>query len=117
MQNHIEIIDENYYGNGEFDFIKDKSTKMFLQSAYKAISVCELWNWLRIYEPPSGFMFSSAPELEQLKQEFAKDPINNNHSGASYGCMMRDMEYIAKNGYTNYKNLFCIILDLRGLQI
>ncbi len=95
-------IDELYYGNGEFDFVKDESTKMFLKSAHRAISACELWNWLRIYDPPSGFMFSLEPELERIKQELAKDPFNDNHSGASYGCMMRNMEYIAKNGYNSY---------------
>ena len=102
MQNHIEIIDELYYGNGEFVFINDESTKRVLKSAHRAISVCKLWNWLRIYEPPSGFMFSLAPELERIKQELAKDAINDNHSGASYGCIMRTMEYIAKNGYNCY---------------
>ena len=106
MENNIVIFDEFYYGNGEFDFIKDELTKKFLISAHRAISMCELWNWLRIYEPPSGFMFSSTSELEEIKNTIFKDPINNNHSGASYAFIMRDMEYIAKHGYDNYKNNF-----------
>jgi hypothetical protein len=34
-----------------------------------------------------------------------KDPVNDGHSGASYGCTMRVMEYIAKNGYDSLKLL------------
>jgi len=105
MENNIQVFDEMYYGNGEFDFIKDKSVKEQLKSAHKAITLCELWNWLRIYEPPPkrGFMWSTSPELDRLQEQMWKDPINNQHSGSSYGLIMREMEYIAKNGYENYK--------------
>ena len=66
----MEIIDELHYGNGEFDFVRDKTTREFLKSAHKTISLCELWNWLRIYEPPpnQGFMWSKIPELDKFKQ-------------------------------------------------
>jgi hypothetical protein len=104
----MEIIDEAHYGNGEFDFVKDKSTKEFLKSAHKAISLCELWNWMRIYEPPpnEGFMWSKTPELDKINQQFWKDPINEYHSGSSHAFIMREMEFIAKNGYNNYKNIY-----------
>ena len=108
MENNIEVIDETYYGNGNFEFVRDKSQREFLKSAHKAISICELWNWLRIYEPPAnrGFAFNSTPEIDKLEEQMWKDKINGNHSGASYGNIMRDMEYIAKNGYENYKNTY-----------
>jgi hypothetical protein len=104
--NNIKVIDEIDYGNGEFEFINDNYVKEILKSAHKAISLCELWNWLRIYEPPSGkgFMFNSTPELDKINEQMWKDPINNNHSGGSYAFVMRQMEYIAKNNYNNYKN-------------
>ena len=35
-----------------------------------------------------------------------KDPYNGNHSGSSYGSIMRDMEYIAKNGYDSFAQGF-----------
>jgi hypothetical protein len=105
MENNIIVYDELYYGNGEFDFIEDQTYKDFLKSAHKAISICELWNWIRIYEPPpnSGFMLSIKPELNRLKQQMWKDPINDFHSASSFGLIMRDMEYIAKHGYENFK--------------
>jgi hypothetical protein len=32
-----------------------------------------------------------------------KDPINMDHSGSSYGWIMREIEYIAKYGYSKYE--------------
>jgi hypothetical protein len=108
MENNIKIYDEMYYGNGEFDFVRDEFTKEFLKSAHRAISLCELWDWMRIYEPQAdkGFMWSKTPELDRLNQQIFKDPINGCHSGSSYGFIMRQMEDIAKNGYENYKNRY-----------
>jgi len=98
-------MDKTYYGNGDFNFIKDESTKEFLKSAHAAITLCELWDWMRTYQPPhnTGFMWTKTPELDRLNQQMWKDPINSNHSGSSYGAIMREMEYIAKNGYDTYK--------------
>ena len=108
MENNIQVYDEVDYGDGEFEFVRDQSTRDFLKSAHKAISLCELWNWLRIYEPEpnKGFMWSKTPELDRLNQQMWKDPVNCYHSGSSYGATMREMEYIAKNGYENYKNTY-----------
>jgi len=108
MDQEIRIFDETYYGNGNFDFVKDMTTREFLQSAHKAITLCKLWNWIRIYQPTKdrGFMLGNIQELDKLQEEMWKDPINDNHSGISYGSTMREMEYIAKNGYENYKNTF-----------
>ena len=102
------IMDEMYYGNGEFEFIKSEFERKCLKSAHKAISTCELWEWLRLYIPQDniGFMWSSTPELDKLNQELWKDPINECHSGSSHGMMMRTMDYIAKNGYSQYKQNF-----------
>ena len=107
MENII-IMDETYYGNGEFEFIQSEFQKACLKSAHKAISTCELWNWIRLYIPleNKGFMWSLTPELDRINQELWKDPINECHSGSSHGMMMRTMEYIAKNGYSQYKQNF-----------
>ena len=101
----MEIFDETYYGNGDFDFIQDQDTKAFLKSAHKAISLCELWNWMRIYEPPpnTGFMWSKTLELDRIQKQMWKDDINCLHSGSSYGAIMREMQFIAKHGYEHFK--------------
>ena len=99
--------DSEYFGDGEFDF-SDKYSRDFLKSAHQTISRCELWNWLRNFEPQEGrgFMFAEGvSELDRLNDELFKDPVSSGHSGASYGITMRNMEYIAKNGYSAYKTM------------
>lgn len=92
-----------YFGDGEFnyDFVSSYS-QLYYKSAHKAITNCEMWNWLRNFQVDEdrGFMFTKGVHgLERISEEMAKDPINQGHSGASYGCTMRSMDYIAKNGY------------------
>lgn len=96
---------EYYYGNGEFEFVKSSQQQKLLQSAHKAISTCEMWDWMRTYSPHKtrGFMWSKSPELDKINEELWKDPINNGHSGSSYGAVMRLMEHIAKYGYEHLK--------------
>jgi hypothetical protein len=62
---------------------------------------------MRNYEPERdrGFMFArNVPELDRLNEEMMNDPVNEGHSGASYGCTMRNMEFIAKHGYQRFKD-------------
>ena len=91
------------YGNGQFEFIRDLSDRALYKNMHSAITQTELWDWMRTYEPPEGFMNSDAPELDRINAKMREDPISFNHSGASYGCMMRNMEFIAKNGYETFK--------------
>ena len=95
-----------YFGDGKFEFASEWSRPYF-KSAHRAISQCELWNWLRNFEPEEdkGFMFArGVPELERLGEKMAEDPVNGGHSGSSYACTMRNMEFIAKNGYAKFKD-------------
>ena len=99
-------MDQSYYGNGKFEFVLNKSEREYLQGAHDAITICELWSWLSNYNPKNGFMFSSHTNLEKLQDEMSKNPINGCHSGSSYSATMRSMEYIAKNGYQKFKELY-----------
>jgi hypothetical protein len=98
-------MDSEYFGDGEFEFVSEWS-RPYLKSAHKAVTRCELWDWLRKYEPEEdkGFMFTrDVLELDRLNKELMKDPVNGGHSGSSYACVMRNMEFIAKNGYQEFK--------------
>jgi hypothetical protein len=48
-------------------------------------------------------MFSTGQEIDLLRVALSKDEINMNHSGASFGFVLRQIEYIAKHGYNMYK--------------
>lgn len=91
-------------GDGSFDYMNDHIVP-YLVNAHWAITECELWDWLRTYEPPidKGFMFSTTQERERIDAKMREQDIAGGHSGSSYGFTMRVMEYIAKNGYENYK--------------
>lgn len=92
-----------YYGDGEFDFISNLSTRELLRNAHWAVTQCELWNWLRAFDE-AGFMFSRAPNLARIMDKMVEQPEGQLHSGSSFACVMRSMEYIAKNGYAAFRN-------------
>lgn len=103
---YIQIIMSNFVGDGQFEFVNDFSRAYFI-SAHKTISQCELWGWLRDFEPDPerGFMYTSGvPQLDRIKKTLFQDPVNDGHSGASYAITMRNMSYIAKNGYEAFRN-------------
>ena len=92
-------------GDGSFDFMNDDPMMPYLVNAHWAITECELWDWLRAYDPPygNGFMFSSTPERQRIDAKMSEQDIAGGHSGSSYGGTMRVMEYIAKEGYEKYR--------------
>ena len=103
-----DIKDPEYFGNGEFEFIKNDSRE-YLVSAHKIVTRLELWSWFRGFtpEPGNGFMFTrGVPELDRLNEEMYNDPVSSGHSGSSYGITLRNMEYIAKNGYEAFKTKY-----------
>ncbi len=71
-----------------------------LKNMYDAISRLNLWDWLSHFTPEAGkgFMFSSNPEITAIGQAIEAD----GHSGASFAICMRQMEFIAKQGWIEY---------------
>jgi hypothetical protein len=103
-------MDITYYGlniANIFAFIEDKDSREYLQSAHRAITSCELWDWLRDHNA-DAFMFDRSTEVMRIREKMREDPINGYHSGASYGWTMRQMESVAKIGYDAYKEDYMI---------
>jgi hypothetical protein len=102
--NYIDTNTNTTNNNDLFDFVEDYTNRKFLQSAYRAITVCNLWEWMKTYNPNcnQGFILSSSNNLDILYEEMKKDEINDYQSGVSHASVMRAMEYIAKNGYDKY---------------
>jgi hypothetical protein len=82
-----------------FDFVNDTLMRYYLLDAFSAVSKAEAWEFLKNYEPKEGFMFSKHPMLTEINKY-----IDTGHSGASYGMTMREIHYVAKFGYEEYKN-------------
>ena len=85
-----------------FGFINDTSTRAMVLSAYKAVARAEAWSLLRNFTGDS-FILSVDPQITDLMTRVDNE-YSGGHSGASMGCTMRHMEYIAKNGFTNYRD-------------
>lgn len=93
-------------GDGKFLYANN-SDREFLSSAYKAISICELWDWIQFDPNRRSFMLDSSNESKILQTQMFKDPINGYHSGSSYGIIMRQMEYLAVYGEESFKKRYC----------
>ena len=102
FESETEYFNENIF-DFDFDFVKDKQNRAFLISCANAVSICNLWPWFNDFDSSKNFMFSTGPEIHLLRVALNKDEINMNHSGASFGFVLRQIEYIAKHGYNTYK--------------
>ena len=85
-----------------FNFITDSHEKVMLETAYQAITSLELWDYMK--KPTDGYMVSSDKELYLIMNEIQKLGYDG-HSGGSFGCTMRDMQYIAQHGLSEYTKL------------
>ena len=84
---------------GDFSSFKDCE---MLDTAYKAITLAEGWNFLKMYNTNSFMFGESPPQLERIDAKI--HTLYPGHSGCSYGWTMRQMESIAKNGWDAYIN-------------
>jgi len=80
---------------GKFDYIKDISYKNRLVNAFQAITQTETWGFMK--KDCDSFMFSKDPLISVISDKMIALGYGL-HSGSSFGCTMRDMQYIAKNG-------------------
>ena len=85
-----------------FNFITDSHEKVMIDTAYHAITSLELWDYMK--QPNNGYMLSSDKELELIMNEIQKLGYDG-HSGGSFGCTMREMQYIAQHGLSEYITL------------
>lgn len=93
----------NAVNPGDFNALKvDDFERTMLEDAYKAVTKSNRWDFLRRSDVPGpkGFMFSSWPQMKDIDTNMEYQ----GHSGASYGWTMRQMEFIAKQGWDVYAN-------------
>lgn len=74
---------------------------LFLQDADQAITKLNLWNWLKEYSPDieNGYLFDLHPNIEKINTEMK---LYYSHTSESYTWTLRQMKYIAVNGYIKY---------------
>ena len=90
---------------GEFEYIKNNSEKRMLQTAYKAITLTENWNYIKNDPGPNGFMWSGDKRARIIYNKIEELGYTG-HSACSFGCILRDMQYIGQYGEKSYKEMY-----------
>jgi hypothetical protein len=80
---------------GKFDYVKTKLEKEMLETAYKAISILELWNY--VGQPCESFMFSHEKNVNLIHRKIEEIGYKG-HSGFSFSWTMRQMQTISEIG-------------------
>jgi hypothetical protein len=90
------------YIPGEFMYIEIYGTRQMMTTAYKAINLLELWNFIQGDPGEFGFTFSSDNKVSLIYNKIEELGYSG-HSGTSFGFTLRTMQSIAKEGEENYR--------------
>ena len=88
---------------GNFSYITDINSRQMLNNAYNAICQTETWDFVK--QDIESFMFSSDSRIDKISAKMNELGYYG-HSGASFGWTMRNMQYIAKYGEQQFKNIY-----------
>lgn len=97
------VINGINLGDGKMDYILKTSDKLMMTNAWQAITQTNNWDF--VAKDIDSFMFSDDPRIEQISFKM-KELGYNLHSGCSFGCTMRNMQYLAQKGEDKFKQLF-----------
>ena len=86
-----------------FSFITNTSNRDMLVNAYDAITKANAWDFVK--KDCNSFMFSSDPIIWKIT-EAMNELGYYGHSGASFGIVLREMQYIAQHGIDNYRAMY-----------
>jgi hypothetical protein len=73
-----------------------------MTNAWQAITQTNNWDF--VAEDIDSFMFSEDPRITQISIKMKE--LGYGHSGCSFGCTMRNMQYLAQKGEDKFKQLF-----------
>jgi hypothetical protein len=83
-----------------FNYIDDKNSKDMLENAYTAITLTEMWNYMK--KDVESYCFNDDNEIQIISKKMSELGYND-HSGASFGITMRNMQFIAKYGLKEHE--------------
>lgn len=86
-----------------FDFITDKYTRIMLETAYQAVTNTNMWDFVGMNK--TSFMFSSDNRIWAITEEIERLGYRG-HSEASFGYIMRTMQFIANHGLDEFKKKY-----------
>ena len=70
----------------------------------KTVDVLELWTWFQVESPPEGdgYMFWDHENMNKISDKLG-ELYGDQHSGFTWGQSVRTIQFIAKNGFDNWK--------------
>jgi len=89
-------------GSGNFDYIASQSERKMLSTAFQAITLTETWGFVE--KPIFSFMCSDDKRVRLIYNKIEELGYHG-HSGSSFGATMRNMQYIARNGGEDFKQM------------
>jgi len=92
-------------GQNRFEYILDNHMREMMINGFQAISRLELWEFVKEDPGEDGFMFCTRQELYKIMNMMDQCEYPPGHSGASFGCIMRELQYIARFGQMAYKEM------------
>jgi hypothetical protein len=111
-----EFIENGDFVKGQFVYINNNSEKRMLQTAYQAINILELWNYMKENPGQNGFVFSGDDRVHKIYNKIEELGYHG-HSGCSFGCVLRDMQAIAKYGEKEYRKIYLSNLKRKGISV
>lgn len=95
----IPPLKEDNFILGKFEYIKNKSDQEIFYTAYVAITITKLWDFIKdrrdFSDPEFNIIYNKIIELGY-----------NGHSGCSFIITMREMQFISKYGEKKFKERY-----------
>ena len=92
------------YAQGDFSFIRDENEKRVLTNMYRAVEAEGVWDFIKT--GPSGGEFMFSKEADERLSGVNKAVEDDGHSGASFACTLREIQFIARYGWDAYVKLW-----------
>jgi hypothetical protein len=94
---------KNEFVPGQFLYIKSDTYREMLQNAWTAITQLELWDYMK--RDTESYMLSCDKEIDIITKKMETLGYDG-HSGSSFGWTLRQMQYIAQYGESNYMDSY-----------
>ena len=99
FKKQLQTSKEKYYIPGKFKYVENDSDRIMLETAWNAVDQLELWDFMK--QDIESYAFSMDPRVSKIYNKIEEFGYIW-HSGMSFGCIMRDIQYIAKYGENEY---------------
>ena len=90
-------------GDGNFDYVNNTQERFMFENAWQAITQTNSWGF--VSQEIDTYTFSKDPHIDIISKKMEELGYTN-HSGTSFGCTMRNMQYLVTYGEKKFKKLF-----------